>query len=353
MGRERVKNVVRLGSRLVGEKQPVFIVAEAGVNHNGSVRLAKKLIDMAKNAGADAVKFQMFSAEKLVTKTAAKAAYQKKVSGKTQYEMLKKLELSKSEFRALKKHADKVGITFLVSPFDEEAVDFLDGLGVPAFKVASGELTNLPFLEYVARKNKPIILSTGMSTLQEIKEAVATIKKTANKKIILLHCVSNYPAKLEDSNLKAIHTMKKSFNLPVGYSDHTIGISASIAAAALGACLIEKHFTLDKNLPGPDHRASAEPDELKELVRRVREVEAVLGSAEKKPAKSEIEIKLIARKSIVAKTNIKKGTIITKAMLTCKRPGDGLAPKFLDKVVGRVAKTDIKKDEKITWKKIR
>ena len=353
MGYERVKNVIRIGSKLVGERRPVFIVAEAGVNHNGSVRLAKKLIDMAKNAGADAVKFQMFSAEKLVTKTAAKAAYQKKVLGKTQYEMLKKLELSKNDFRALKKHAEKLGIIFLVSPFDEEAVDFLDEIGVPAFKVASGELTNLPFLDYVARKNKPIILSTGMSTLPEIKEAVNTIKKTENKKIILLHCVSNYPAKLEDSNLKAIQTMKKIFNLPIGYSDHTLGIAACIAAAALEACLIEKHVTLDKNLPGPDHKASIDSDELRELIQRVREVEKVLGSAEKKPAKSEIEIKLIARKSIVAKTNIKKGTAIARAMLTYKRPGDGLAPKFLGKVVGKVARADIKKDEKITWKKIR
>lgn len=348
-----MKNVIRIGSRRVGEKQPVFIVAEAGVNHNGSVRLAKKLIDAAKNSGADAVKFQMFSAEKLVTKTAAKATYQKKVSGRTQYEMLKKLELSKNDFRALKKYAEKLGIIFLTSPFDEEAVDFLDELSVPAFKIASGELTNLPFLEYVARKNKPIILSTGMSTLREVKEAVDTIKRTANKKIILLHCVSNYPARLDDGNLRAIQTMKKSFNLPVGYSDHTLGITASIAAAALGACLVEKHVTLDKNLPGPDHKSSVDPDELRELVQRVREVEKVLGSAEKKPAKNEIEIKLIARKSIVAKRDIKRGTVITRAMLTCKRPGDGLAPKFLDKMVGKIARAAIKKDEKITWKKIR
>lgn len=348
-----MKNIVKIGSRRVGEGQPVFIVAEAGMNHNGSVRLAKKLIDLAKDAGADAVKFQMFSADKLVTKTAAKATYQKKVSGETQYEMLKKLELSKSEFRTLKRHADKRGIIFLVSPFDEDAADFLGGLGIQAFKVASGEITNLPFLEHTARKNKPIILSTGMSTLGEVKEAVGTIRRSANKKIILLHCVSNYPARLEDSNLRAILTMKKSFGLPVGYSDHTLGITASIAAAALGACLIEKHVTLDKNLPGPDHKCSADPSELRELVQRIREVEKVHGGAEKKPAKSEMEIKLIARKSIVAKTDIGKGTKITKAMLACKRPGDGLAPKFLDKVVGRVAIADIKKDEKILWKKIR
>lgn len=348
-----MKNVIRVGSRRVGEKQQVFIVAEAGVNHNGSVRLAKKLIDAAKNAGADAVKFQMFSAEKLVTKTAAKAAYQKKVSGKTQYEMLKKLELSKNDFRALKRYAEKLRIIFLASTFDEDAADFLDELGAPAFKIASGELTNLPFLEYVARKNKPIILSTGMSSLREVKEAVDTIKRSGNKKIILLHCVSSYPAKLEECNLRAIQIMKKSLGLPVGFSDHTLGIVASVAAAALGACLIEKHLTVDKNLPGPDHKASVDPAELRELVQYVRKVEKVLGSAEKKPAKSEIEIKLVARKSIVAGADIKSGTVITRAMLACKRPGNGLAPKFLEKVIGKTARADIKKDEKITWSKIK
>lgn len=347
-----MKNVIRIGSRRVGENQPVFIVAEAGVNHNGSVRLAKKLIDAAKNAGADAVKFQMFSAEKLVTKTAAKATYQKKVSGATQYEMLKKLELSKNDFRTLKRHAEKLGLIFFVSPFDEEAADFLDELNVPAFKIASGELTNLPFLEYVARKNKPIILSTGMSTLQEVKEAINTIKRTANKKIILLHCVSNYPAKLEDSNLKAIQTMKKSFNLHVGYSDHTLGITASIAAAALGACIIEKHFTLNRKLPGPDHKTSLEPDKLGEMVVRIREVEKALGDGIKRPTKSEEAVRNVVRRSIVARVNIPRGAVITEDMLELKRPGTGLGSRYLKKVIGKKTKKDIMADELVTLEKL-
>jgi len=343
---------IKIAGRTIGSGYPCFIVAEAGVNHNGNVDLAKKLIDAAKKAGADAVKFQMFSAEKLVTNAAPKAEYQRKGIGETQREMLKKLELGKNDFRILKKYAEKSKIIFLATPFDEENADFLTRLGVPAIKIGSGDLTNLPLLEHVARKNKPIILSTGMGTMQEVREAVDKIKKSGNEKIILLHCVSSYPARLEDSNLRAIQTMEKTFYLPVGYSDHTLGITAGVAAVALGACLIEKHFTLDKKLPGPDHKASLEPDELEAMVARIREVERAMGSWAKRPTKDEDAIKKVVRKSIVAKVNIPMGTVITGEMLELKRPGTGLGPKYLEKVVGKMAKKNIRADELVTLKKL-
>jgi len=341
---------IKIEDKLIGEEEHCFIIAEAGVNHNGNVELAKKLIDTAKDAGADAVKFQTFKAENVVIKNAEKTEYQKETTGaeESQYDMIKKLELTEYDFKELADYAKKRGILFLSSPFDKGSVDLLDGMNVPAFKIASGEITNFPLLRYIASKGKPIILSTGMSTLGEVEEALNVIGSEGVEDVILLHCVSNYPARIEDVNLRAMETLKQAFKLPVGFSDHTLGITASIAAVALGACVIEKHFTLDRNLPGPDHKASLEPDELKEMVKAIRDIEKALGNGIKRPAKDEEEIKKVARRSIVAKVDIPEGAIITENMLGVKRPGTGIAPKYIDRIVGRKAKENIRNDELVT-----
>lgn len=345
---------VKIEDKLVGDGEPVFIVAEAGVNHNGDVDLGKKLIDVAKDAEADAVKFQAFKAENVVTKYAEKARYQKETTGpnKSQYNMIKRLELKDEEFRELYSYAKKNNIIFLSSAFDKESVDLLDDLGVPAFKVPSGEITNFPLLRYIAEKKKPIILSTGMSTMGEIEEALEVIREKGVEDIVLLHCVTSYPAKMEDVNLRVIETLRRRFKLPVGFSDHTLGITIPIAAAALGAVLVEKHFTLDRTLPGPDHRASLEPNELKDMIRAIRDVEKALGDGIKKPTKDEERIKKVVRRSIVAKMEIPKGTVITEDMLDLKRPGVGIEPKYLNEIIGKRAKKDIKPDELITFDKL-
>ena len=338
---------IKIKDKFVGEGESCFIIAEAGVNHNGDIRLAKKLIDVAKKAGADAVKFQTFHTEELVSKSTEKAEYQIWAKEKTQHEMLKRLELSFNDFRELKKYCDKKKIIFLSTPHSEDAIDFLESL-VPAYKIGSGDLTNLPFLKKVAKKKKPILLSTGMANLSEVKEAVSTIKKQGNNKIILLHCTTNYPCPFEEVNLRAMLTLKKEFKLPVGYSDHTLGIMVPIMAVAMGAKIIEKHFTLNKNLPGPDHKASLEPNELKEMVKVIRDVKKALGSDIKKPTKSEEKIKKFVRKSIIAKVDIPRDTKILRDMLIIKRPGTGIAPKFLNEVINKAAKKNIKKDQLIT-----
>jgi len=261
--------------------------------------------------------------------------------------MLKRLELSFNDFRELKKYCDKKKIIFLSTPHSEDAIDFLESL-VPAYKIGSGDLTNLPFLKKVAKKKKPILLSTGMANLSEVKEAVSTIKKQGNNKIILLHCTTNYPCPFEEVNLRAMLTLKKEFKLPVGYSDHTLGIMVPIMAVAMGAKIIEKHFTLNKNLPGPDHKASLEPNELQEMVKVIRDVKKALGSDIKKPTKSEEKIKKFVRKSIIAKVDIPRDTKILRDMLIIKRPGTGIAPKFLNEVINKAAKKNIKKDQLIT-----
>ena len=349
-----IVKIVKIRNRVIGEGHPLFIIAEAGVNHNGDVGLAKKLIDGAKEAGADAVKFQTFKAENVVTENAGMAKYQKRNTGKsqTQLGMIKKLELKYKDFIKLKKYCDKKKIIFLSTPHTEDAVDFLEPL-VPAYKIGSGDLTNLPFLKKIAKKKKPIILSTGMATLAEVREAVKTIKKAGNNKIILLHCTTNYPCPLEEVNLRAMQTLKQEFNLPVGYSDHTLGITISIMAVAMGANAIEKHFTLNRNLPGPDHKASLEPDELRNMVIAIRNVEKALGNGIKKLTKSEEEIKKVARKSIVAKVDIPAGTKITKEMLIIKRPGTGIEPRYLNKLIGKIAKKEIKKDTLIKFKDLK
>ena len=332
-----------------------FIIAEAGVNHNGDIKLAKKLINVAKDAGADAVKFQTFKAKDVVTQNAEKAEYQKETTGEgSQYEMIKKLELTEEDFMELADYAKEKDILFLSSPFDKKSVDLLDEITVPAYKIASGEITNFPLLKHIAKKGKPIILSTGMATLGEVEEALNVIRSEGVEDVILLHCVSNYPARIEDVNLRAMETLKQAFKIPVGFSDHTVGITASIAAVALGACVIEKHFTLDRKLLGPDHKASLEPNELKEMVKTIRDLEKALGDGIKRPTKDEVEIKRVARRSIVAKEDMSKGIIITEDMLDVKRPGTGIPPKYMEMIVGRKAKENIKKDEiiamgMITW----
>jgi N-acetylneuraminate synthase/N,N'-diacetyllegionaminate synthase len=330
---------VRIGGNIVGDGYPCFIIAEAGVNHNGDVSLAKKLIDAAVDAGADAVKFQTYATEDIVTRSAEKATYQKRTTGKqeTQYEMLKKLELRSEDFNELSTYANKKGIIFLSTPFDEGSVDLLAKLGVPAFKIPSGEITNFPLLRKIARGKKPVILSTGMSVIKEIKEAVNIFQKEGTGEIVLLHCISSYPALAEDTNLRVMATFKRTFNLPVGLSDHTTGIYVPLAAAALGACIIEKHFTLDKSLPGPDHRASLEPGELKEMMTAIRTMEKAMGDGVRRLTAEEKAIRKAARRSLVARVDIPAGTVIKNDMIAIKRPGTGLAPKFLDDVIGKKA----------------
>ena len=333
----------------INENAPVFIIAEAGVNHNGSIASAKQLIDVAAEAGADAVKFQTFIAEEVVSTDAPKAEYQKQTTdaSESQFDMIKKLELSKEDHQELMDYAKHKNILFLSTPFDEKSVDLLVELGVPLIKISSGEITNHPFLKYIAKKGLPIILSTGMSTLDEVAEAVSVIKNAGCKDLTLLHCTSNYPARMEDCNLLAMKTMADAFDVPVGYSDHTPGIYVPLAAAAMGACVIEKHFTLDKSLPGPDHMASLEPDELEEMVRGIRLVEKARGSSIKAPVESEFEVRDIARRSIVAKVDIPAGTVITENMLAFKRPGTGVAPKDVSTILGKKTRLFIKKDELI------
>jgi len=330
----------------------VFIIAEAGVNHNGSIKIAKKLIDVAKNSGADAVKFQTFKAELLASSSAPKAGYQKKSTrdSKPQLGMLKKLELKDREFEKIAAYAKKKKILFLSSPFDKESVDVLNKIGIKTFKIPSGEITNIPLLEYIAKKGKPVILSTGMSGLKEIKEALKAIRKEGIKDITLLQCVTNYPASIKDVNLRTIQAMKSFFKLPVGFSDHTAGFTASIAAVALGATVIEKHFTLDKNMSGPDHKASLEPEEFKKMVKAVRDTEKSLGDGRKRPAKSEEAIKKVARKSLVSRVYIPKGAVLTKAMICIKRPGTGISPGQLNKVIGKKTRVNIVGDRLIKFK---
>ncbi|TFG47123.1 MAG: N-acetylneuraminate synthase [Candidatus Brocadiia bacterium] len=320
-----------------------FIIAEAGVNHNGNLELAKQLIDIAVNAGADAVKFQTFRAEKVVTPDTPKADYQLQTTeeSESQFDMLRKLELSYEQHRELMSYCRKQEIIFMSTPFDRESADFLYELSVPVFKIGSGEITNLPFLEYVSRKGKPVILSTGMSYLSEVDEAVRVIRSFGCKQLVLLHCVSNYPADPMDVNLRTLQTMATAFDLPVGYSDHTQGIEVSIAAVALGACVIEKHFTMDCTLSGPDHRASLEPKELMALVKCIRTVESALGHGRKEPSASEANIACIARRSLVAAKNIQAGAMLTEDVIDIKRPGTGLKPTMFKYIIGRRAKENI------------
>lgn len=328
-----------------------FIIAEAGVNHNGNTELAKKMVDAACQAGCNAVKFQTFKADRLVTRSAKKAEYQVKNTGnsESQYDMLKKLELGYESHKELFEYCRHGSIKFLSTPFDEESADMLEELGMEIFKIPSGEITNRPLLKHTAKKQKPIILSTGMAALVEVEEALNWIYEEGNTQVTLLHCTSNYPTGAKDVNLKAMLTLKEAFKVRVGYSDHTPGTEVAIAAVALGAEVLEKHFTLDKSMEGPDHRISLEPDELECLVRAVRNIELALGDGIKRPADSEINIRAVVRKSIAARNKIYAGEVITQDKIILKRPGTGLEPKFADYIVGRKAVRDIDVDEIIKF----
>ena len=329
----------------------VLIIAEAGVNHNGSIDLAKKLIDVAADSEADAVKFQTFKAENLATLYAKKANYQKNLTSQkeSQFDMLKKFELNKEMHIELINYSKAKNIKFLSSPFDLESIELLKDLGLEIFKIPSGEITNLPYLRHIGKLNKKVILSTGMSNMDEINNALDVLINSGTKKknIIVLHANTEYPTPMEDVNLKAMQTIGKELDVNFGYSDHTLGIEVDIAAVAMGAVCIEKHFTLDCNMEGPDHKASLEPDELKEMVRTIRNIELALGSNIKKPSKSELPNIQIVRKSIVAKTKIKKGDILTEINITVKRPSGGISPMKWDDVLGTEATKDYKEDELI------
>jgi len=329
----------------------VFIIAEAGVNHNGSVDLAKKLIDAASISGADAVKFQTFKAENLVAKNTQKANYQKQTTDATesQFDMIKKLELDVDTHKELIAYCQEKDIMFLSTPFDHESIDLLSDLGLKIFKIASGEITNLPYLRHIGSLGKKVVLSTGMSNLKEVGDALNILINAGTSKdnITVLHANTMYPTPMEDVNLNAMLTIQKEFGVDIGYSDHTLGIEVDIAAVAMGASCIEKHFTLDKTMDGPDHKASLEPEELKAMVGAIRNIEKALGSSEKKPSPSETVNIDFARKSIVAKTNINKGDILDENNLCVKRPGSGVSPMKWDEVIGTTSSKDYNADELI------
>jgi len=326
-----------------------FIIAEAGVNHNGSIKLAKKLIDVAVEAGADAVKFQAFKAERLVSKKAKKANYQKINADKleSQFEMLKKLELNMEAHEVLLSYCKANKIVFLSSPFDHESIDMLHSLGMEIFKIPSGEITNLPYLRRIGSLNKQVIVSTGMSNIHEVRAALNILidAGTLKENITALHANTMYPSPMKDVNLNAMLTLQRELNIAVGYSDHTLGIEVDIAAVAIGASVIEKHFTLDKDMKGPDHKASLEPGELKLMVQSIRNIEKALGSFEKKPSPSELNNIDIVRKSIVASRAIKKGEIISTKNISIKRPGNGISPMNWDNILGSVATKNYQADD--------
>lgn len=328
----------------------VYIIAEAGVNHNGSLDLALKLCDAAKNAGVDAIKFQTWKTENIVTKSADLANYQEKniaSSEVTQFEMLKKLELSYDSFVIIKEYCNRIGITFLSTPDDEESLSFLINLGINIIKIGSGEVSNVPFLRAIGATGIPIVLSTGMSNLGDIERAYSILIEAGAPNIILLHCTTNYPCPMDEVNLSAMLTLKEAFKCKVGYSDHTEGIEIPIAAAALGAEIIEKHFTLDNSMNGPDHKASLNPFELSEMVRAIRNIEKALGNGIKKPNKSEHEISKVILKRIVAKTKIKKGQLLSSENITVKRSNIGIPASYWDLILGSVAETDFEMDDSI------
>lgn len=327
----------------------VFIIAEAGVNHNGSIELALKLVDAAKDAGADAVKFQTFKAEKLVCKSAQKAEYQKQTTSvdESQYDMIRKLELDDNAHREIIHDCNQKQIMFLSTPFDHDSIELLNDFGMPIFKIPSGEITNLPYLRHIGRLGKEVIISTGMADLGEIEDAmdILMLAGVPKDKITILHATTEYPCPVEEVNLRAMQTIRAAFGVKVGYSDHTQGIEVPIAAVAMGACVIEKHFTLDRTMEGPDHKASLEPKELKAMVQSIRRISQALGDGVKKPSKGEVKNIPISRKSIVALRPIKLGETFSLDNITVKRPGNGISPMKWDEVIGQVAQRDYLPDE--------
>jgi N,N'-diacetyllegionaminate synthase len=340
-----------IAGRTIAPDQPAFVIAEAGVNHNGDPALARALVDAAAESGADAVKFQTFRTSALTSRTAPKAAYQVETTGagEGQSQMLERLELSLDVLTALKAHAAARRIVFFSAPFDEASADTLGALGVPMFKVPSGEITNLPLLRHIAIKGLPIILSTGMSTLDEVAAALAAMRGVADVPVALLHCLSAYPAPVADVNLRAMDGLRERFGCPTGLSDHTLGLEIALAAVARGAQIVEKHLTLDKTLPGPDHRASLEPAEMAALVRGIRNVEAALGDGAKRPMPSELDTRRVARKSLVAARAIRAGEQLVKDAVAIKRPGTGVSPAELERALGRRVRRDLAADDVIEW----
>jgi N,N'-diacetyllegionaminate synthase len=332
-------------------KNKVFIIAEIGCNHNGDMNIAKELIDQSLECGVDAVKFQSFNPQKMTTTQAPKADYQIKATGTTesQYSRLCRMSLSREDHFMLRDYCVKKEIQFISTPFDEESVHLLEELGVPFYKVPSGEITNIPLLSVIGSTSKPVILSTGMSNPKEIEQAIEAL---GHRNIVLLHCISAYPAKWEEANLRAIPTLQSTFDLPVGFSDHTEGIELALVSIGLGAVVIEKHITLDRNMEGGDHKASIEPKNFKNLTQKIRKLETALGDGVKRCMPSEKNVSDVARKSIVAARNIKSGEIICKDSLGIKRPGTGILPKYLEKLTGGKAKVDIPEDQMITWSQI-
>ena len=328
-----------------------FLIAEAGVNHNGDVGLAHQLIDTAVAAGADAIKFQTFKSELVISEAAPKAAYQRKATGsdQSQLEMIKALELSFDDFAALQAHCKESGIIFLSTPFDADSVEFLDRLGMPAFKIPSGEITNFELLSRIGHCAKPMILSTGMSTLAEVGDALAVLTRENDPGLAVLHCVSNYPADPADANLRAMETMHRAFERPIGWSDHTTGCDIAFAAVALGACIVEKHFTLDRSMRGPDHGASLDPIELAVLVRGIRRVEAALGDGTKQPCPSEADTRQVARRSLFLRRSMETGDAITREAIIAMRPGGGIAPNDLGQVLGRRLRRPLPAGAMIGW----
>ena len=332
-----------------------YIIAEAGVNHNGDIAIAKQLIDKAKAVGADCIKFQTYKTKNLIVPNAAKANYQLKTTDpkQTQFEMLKNLELDYSDFQTLFEYCNAIGIDFISTPYNFEDVDFLDDLGVNCFKIASGQLTELPFLKYVARKKKKIILSTGMANLAQIFEAVEVIRTITSSEITVLQCTTNYPSNIEEANLNCLQTIKKSCDVNIGYSDHVMGNYACFGAVALGARVIEKHFTLDRSMDGPDHLCSADLNDFQELVEGIRAIEKSLGVSYKKPSPSELKNTREMKRSLVAKTNILKGEAFTFKNLTFKRPSKGLDVNYYDQIIGKFATKDIDENEFVTFNSVR
>ncbi len=332
-----IKEKISIGRRMVGDGEPTYIIAEIGINHNGDAKLASKMISAAAKTGVDAVKFQFYNTEKFLSK---KSSY---------FSLMKKCELKAEEIRYLSSEVKDKKITFLATPFDEENVDLLGSLDIEAFKIASGDITHTPLLKYVASQEKPMIISTGAANLDEIEMALKSIREIQKKlPIALLHCISNYPADVEQLNLKTIKTMGMQFQVPIGFSDHTLGIMASIFAVASGACIIEKHFTLDKEMEGPDHKLSCDPKDLSELVQGIRSMEKTMGVGAKIPVESE-ETRRAMRRSITAANNIPKGIGISREMLAVKRPGTGISPESINKLIDRTARVDISEDETISW----
>lgn len=341
--------------KYIGENEPCFIIAEAGINHNGDINIAKKMIDVAKECGVDAIKFQTFKAEEFISDKNETYTYnsQGKEVTESMYEMFKRYEFTKEQWIEIADYCKQQNIIFFSTPQNPSDLDFLMSIvDLPVIKVGADDLTNIDLMSYYASKGKPMIISAGMAYISEIEDAVDAIRKEANSDLIVLHCISSYPAESEEVNLKKMNTIKQAFEVITGFSDHTIGTTASVGAVALGAKVIEKHFTLDKNMAGPDHWFSSDVEEIKKLVNDIRYIEKALGSSQVRPTKREIENRKAFRRSIVAATDIKEGDIIDLNMLTVKRPGDGLLPKFNKYVIGKAAKINIRKNEIITFDKL-